>query len=96
MVISLFLDSPHWILFGLSWVLGFDLPLPPGSKLCVLSEENCIHFKQKLNVYLGTLSKCKSHKAVIMLSNDAVPKVCNSGPMPYALYGQLLKMRYLC
>jgi len=80
-------------LFGMSWVLGFDLPLPPGAQLCNVQtpetktsnriiEELTNEFKEVFSTDLGTMN---GHFATIHLSENAQPKVFKPRPVPFAL-----------
>lgn len=82
-------DTP---LFGMNWVLSFDLPLPPGAQICTTSIEEP-PFDKIVNdlttkypkVFSNEIGTMAGHLAVIHISNDAKPKVFKPRPIPFAL-----------
>ncbi|XP_054277232.1 uncharacterized protein K02A2.6-like [Macrosteles quadrilineatus] len=81
-------------LFGLSWVLSFDLALPPGARVCTVTTESKGQkdttavkkllgkypeiFSDKLGIFAG-------EKVVITLAPEAIPKAFKPRPIPYVL-----------
>lgn len=74
-------DDDDILLFGLSWVLVFDLPLSPDTKLYTLSNEKIddriAHVLRKYSdVFPDTLCEFEIKKPDITLGNNAIPGIC--------------------
>lgn len=79
-------------LFGLNWILGFNLPLPPGARVCQVAgvpaqpsqgtEAVLSKFKEVFAPGLGTIT---GQRLKIHMKEGATPKVFKSRQVPIAL-----------
>lgn len=79
-------------LFGLDWVLEFELALPPGAQICTVKGNNdsvkkltkdlITEFHTVFEESLGTIKNCQ---VVFHMTNDARPIVAKARNVPFAL-----------
>lgn len=92
-------------LFGLDWVLAFNLPLPPGARVCHVKENseeekgsnsitgaNCLVnevLKEFTELFENSLGTIRGHQAKIHISESVTPKQFRPRSVPLALQDQV-------
>lgn len=92
-------NNPDVPLFGLEWVLKFNLPLPPGAEVCAVGQQllpstpiqdnipadiKCL-IERFSDLFIPSTGTIKGHKIEIRLKEGATPRIFKPRPVPFAL-----------